>query len=173
MKSWLKQGFIDVFDTCFPSNELQETNEGVPQGGPISPTISNIVFNGIEKCVDLSNLIPPEIPFNERRYCFNYKGKPKICIYNCQDYVAAQKTINRMGLPRSRGGFVLPLLYDTGTVNCGEWSVTPLNCLTKRLEKDVPYFRLTRFADDIVCFVSNEEAYHEGLKQLIPPNTGS
>lgn len=41
MKQWIKTGIIDKGVTEYPVL-------GVPQGGPISPTIFNIVMNGVE-----------------------------------------------------------------------------------------------------------------------------
>ena len=53
MKSWLKQGFFDKNAEYVDQNILQPTEVGVPQGGTISPTIMNMVLNGIENCIEL------------------------------------------------------------------------------------------------------------------------
>ena len=42
LKQFLKAGFIH-------NAHLKETDDGFPQGGPISPTIANMVLNGLEK----------------------------------------------------------------------------------------------------------------------------
>jgi len=47
LNQWLKCGFILIDDV---SNTVQATT-GIPQGGPISPTIANIVLNGIENVI--------------------------------------------------------------------------------------------------------------------------
>ena len=52
MKSWLKQGFFDKNAEYVDQNILQPTDVGVPQGGTISPTIMNMVLNGIENCLE-------------------------------------------------------------------------------------------------------------------------
>ncbi len=44
IKAWLKSG---VFDR----HNFEETNEGTPQGGVISPLLSNIALHGLEECV--------------------------------------------------------------------------------------------------------------------------
>lgn len=49
LKEWLKCGFIDLEGE---NNELNRTDEGVPQGGTISPLICNIVLNGIQRFVE-------------------------------------------------------------------------------------------------------------------------
>lgn len=41
---WLKSGVLE-------KGQLTVDNSGVPQGGPISPTIFNLVMNGIEKVI--------------------------------------------------------------------------------------------------------------------------
>jgi len=51
MMSWLKQGFSDREGEFTDPLDIQPTELGVPQGGPISPTISNIVLNGIQDAV--------------------------------------------------------------------------------------------------------------------------
>jgi len=45
LKQWLKAGFMD-------KNILHPTNEGTPQGGIISPTLSNMTLDGLEKTID-------------------------------------------------------------------------------------------------------------------------
>ncbi len=47
LKEWLKCGFILIDDI---SLEVQPTT-GIPQGGPISPTIANMVLNGVEDII--------------------------------------------------------------------------------------------------------------------------
>jgi RNA-directed DNA polymerase len=42
LRTWLKAGILDNGKQINPT-------EGVPQGGPISPTIFNYVMNGIER----------------------------------------------------------------------------------------------------------------------------
>ncbi len=45
LKQWLKAGFIE-------NNSFHATNAGTPQGGIISPCLSNMVLNGIEGMLD-------------------------------------------------------------------------------------------------------------------------
>jgi len=45
LKQWLKAGFMD-------KKILHPTNEGTPQGGIISPTLSNMTLDGLEKLID-------------------------------------------------------------------------------------------------------------------------
>eukprot|EP00798_Chlamydomonas_sp_ICE-L_P008006 gene8006-1235_t len=81
---------------------------GVPQGGPISPTISNIVLNGIENCVDLSHIIPEQPPWPARRFQFNYDGKPFVCILNCANMNAVHAELEQL---EPSGRYLYTYLY--------------------------------------------------------------
>ncbi len=50
IKAWLKSGVFDRHD-------FEETNEGTPQGGVISPLLSNIALHGLEECVSQDSLL--------------------------------------------------------------------------------------------------------------------
>lgn len=164
MKSWLKQGFIDTEGTLFPQNEPQPTHMGVPQGGPISPTISNIVLNGIENCVDLSHIIPEQPPWPARRFQFNYDGEPFVCILNCANMNAVHAELEQLGKSRNPGA--TNYLLNHTSVEHGGWSFTPINTLSARLIKDLTYFRLHRFADDCLFFVNSPAALQAALIQI-------
>lgn len=49
LNSWLKAGALDMW-----KNESLESNAGVPQGGPISPTIANMALDGLERHIKKS-----------------------------------------------------------------------------------------------------------------------
>lgn len=49
LNSWLKAGALDM-----RKNESLESNAGVPQGGPISPTIANMALDGLERHIKKS-----------------------------------------------------------------------------------------------------------------------
>jgi len=66
IKAWLKSGVID-------QGELFPTDEGVPQGGVLSPLLANIALHGMEK------LINQGFPFKKYQ-----KGKKTICISPAQ-----------------------------------------------------------------------------------------
>jgi retron-type reverse transcriptase len=51
LKQWCKSGYVDIKGQLSPKDQTIPTEMGVPQGGPISPTISNIVLHGIEDIV--------------------------------------------------------------------------------------------------------------------------
>lgn len=51
LKEWLKSGYVDILGLFSPKKQIVQTLTGIPQGGPISPCISNITLNGIEHAV--------------------------------------------------------------------------------------------------------------------------
>ncbi len=88
IKQWFKSGYIDVIGSVTPNDQLIPTEVGVPQGGPISPTISNIVLNCIEKAVDNSVRTTEYISYRQSIYK-NTKtlwlkyGQPYLSTFNC------------------------------------------------------------------------------------------
>jgi RNA-directed DNA polymerase len=51
IKAWLKAGVID-FSQWAERKGFQKTVEGVPQGGSISPLLTNIALHGMQKCIE-------------------------------------------------------------------------------------------------------------------------
>ena len=45
VRAWLKAGIVDEGKTIFPE-------EGVPQGGVISPLLCNVALHGLEKAIN-------------------------------------------------------------------------------------------------------------------------
>ena len=51
IKAWLKAGVID-FSRWAERKGHQKTTEGVPQGGSISPLLTNIALHGMQQCIE-------------------------------------------------------------------------------------------------------------------------
>jgi len=51
LREWLQSGFIDILGFFSPKDQVMLTESGIPQGGPISPCIANLVLTGIEHTV--------------------------------------------------------------------------------------------------------------------------
>jgi retron-type reverse transcriptase len=86
IKQWLKSGYIDVIGDVTPNDQLIPTEVGV--GGPISPTISNIVLNGIENAVDnlvrISEYVSDRQSIHKNTKILWFKdGKPFLSTLNC------------------------------------------------------------------------------------------
>jgi len=56
LKQWLKAGYID-------NKQWFPTESGTPQGGIISPTIANMVLDGLEEKINLARQRPSCNPF--------------------------------------------------------------------------------------------------------------
>lgn len=165
----------DVKGEISNPTEIQPTDVGVPQGGPISPTISNMILNGIEKCVDLSSLEQTNPPFTDRKYLFSYNKKEFMCTLNCRNTRDIQAIIllqsssfASTGLVSDKGksGHANYLINYKGVVNHDNWQVSGINCYTAREGSDLGYFSLHRFADDCLFFVNSDAALKTALEQI-------
>jgi RNA-directed DNA polymerase len=61
LKQWLKCAYISIDDIAKGNENIQPTTR-IPQGGPISPTIANIVLNGVEEVI---------LQVAQKHYCTN------------------------------------------------------------------------------------------------------
>lgn len=184
--SWLKQGYHDIGGDLSHPYELQPTIEGVPQGGPISPTISNIVLNGIENCVNLQKFAPK--PFYqgvvrpraakymspEHKIIWSYKGEEMFCTCNSTtsgDAKAAMVYINQhvktcLNLEVSSWEQIPTLLLRGAKKSLG-WSIVRYEGpASPKEDSDEAFFCLHRFADDCFAFVNSEAAAQDAIIQI-------
>lgn len=75
LQKWFKSGYMD-------KGKLFPTIEGTPQGGIVSPTLANMVLDGIEKAAQKA--VPPNSQINVVRYAddFIITGKSKELLKN-------------------------------------------------------------------------------------------
>jgi retron-type reverse transcriptase len=171
MNQWLKSGFFDIRGTLNPEGLLQPTTEGVPQGGPISPTITNMVLNGIEKAIDLSRFQDAS-PSNRRllnpndKFVFKHKEFwRKYYVTGCDDTLQVQQK-----LAAQEPGYKFPsvagyLIRGDRKTRLG-WQLIGQERYSPIPDPRKTYFRLHRFADDIVVFVYTNDAISVVLPQL-------
>jgi RNA-directed DNA polymerase len=76
--AWLKAGVLD-------SEELFPTDEGVPQGGPLSPLLANIALHGLEEAVAANHPKARVIRYADDLVAFHP---------NCEEITAIQGTIS-------------------------------------------------------------------------------
>lgn len=76
INKWLKAGYVD-------NDVFNETLQGTPQGGIISPLLANIALHGMENELGISYGKPEVIDGNER---YRPKGKYRMCRY-ADDFV--------------------------------------------------------------------------------------
>lgn len=77
LHSWLISGVLTNYN-------LETTNSGVPQGGIISPVISNFVLDGLEKCVEGSIAKITKSKSRVKEYYGTKSGKPVVKKFNIQ-----------------------------------------------------------------------------------------
>jgi retron-type reverse transcriptase len=181
-RSWLKQGFIDLKGELSLKDKLNPTEEGVPQGGPISPVISNMVLNGIEALVVNIDVQPPKLTRKgiptpglidkSDKLVWSHNGYEYICTFGCDQPRQVDHIIK--STPRYDTKFKVAiassLLRQTGKSIQG-WSYKKvggkLNPFEAYMEKKMfQYTRLIRFADDSVLFVDNKFAKEKAIEKI-------
>lgn len=85
---WLKAGFVD-------KDVFNETNEGTPQGGIVSPLLANIALHGMEEELGIKYILHKNKRYPEGRWEINdnLKSSPKIAIVRyADDFVILTET---------------------------------------------------------------------------------
>jgi retron-type reverse transcriptase len=166
VKQWLECGHVDFRGMVTPQNQIIPTESGIPQGGPISPTIANMVLDGIEKHVKSS--LPPVktadvLHINSwDKVVWLYEGKEIICTTNID---ISRSTIINATLRAA--GYAPPkamarLFYNgTWPHRRGPWSYKKLDTsnsiLDGRTQINNAYLSIFRYADDIVILLNRVE----------------
>lgn len=174
-----KCGFIDFNGTLVPYNQWNPTDVGVPQGGPISPTIANMVFrirrtgaiNGIEKAVELEpTLIKKDIIEPYMIFTFIHESGYKISISGCSSIREIQTTLRKKSTPFIEGPFSRTIANHLIIGVCGHshgWVLIRENSTSQKVQRDNKYYSLLlRFADDSIVFINSEEAKDKVLYQI-------
>ena len=164
-------GFIDFNGTLVPYDQWNPTDVGVPQGGPISPTIANMVLNGIEKAVELEqdpvekDIIEPYMIFT-----FIHESGYKVSISGCSSIGQVQTTLRKESAPFVEGPFSRTVANNLITGHCGHshgWVLTRENSTSQKVLREKKYYSLLlRFADDSIVFVNSLEAKDKVLYQI-------
>lgn len=167
MKSWLSQGFFDLHGELAPQTEYQPTKEGVPQGGPISPTISNMVLNGIENCVKLPVTLPSQkaIIYPEDIYEFHHPNYPIVTITGCFSITQIQEKLRSTGFLKSQETSHANYLLN-GHMHRYGWTVKVIHAKSPHVPSEKNFFSLQRFADDCIVFVDSQQAVNNSINQI-------
>lgn len=187
VQQWLKQGYIDFKGQFDPKNMLLPTDKGVPQGGPISPTIMNMVLNGIEESIKPSiapppaakkGILTPNLMSRKTRLLWFYKDQPVFCTFNCDIPAEVDAVIKS-----SKWWIVEPKTSITSRLLRGEtkslwkWRYTKIDEGLNLFEEfqvvsGNEYSKLFRFADDCVVLLDtleNKEAVTEKITDFLKP----
>lgn len=168
MHQWLNSGYIDIQGKYSPKEQIIPTDRGVPQGGPISPTVSNMVLNGIEdvvwKAVGGQHYITWDQTLSPHTKIIWYKdGKEILCTFGCTNNVEIYnllKQINafednfRPNYLRSKARLTqlnMDLKYHT-------FVDVSLDTPEKREANNNKWSSTIRFADDCVILLNSNLA---------------
>lgn len=162
---WLKCGYIDFNGIKTPKNQKIATTSGIPQGGPISPTIANMVLDGIEEVI-LNSRIP--IPENINNIDENdqviwlHEGKEVICSINTsiEETVIINKSLRDLGYDPPKS--MARQFYNGSWIhNRGPWSYKIVNKDSNyykiKAQIKLSYISCIRYADDITILFNNLE----------------
>jgi retron-type reverse transcriptase len=174
LNQWLTSGYIDVLGTLTPRTQ---TIVGIPQGGPISPTMSNMVLNGIEEIITNDNNIqtpePNKIHLSpEDKIIWKYKGEPVLCTFGLDEseYRLPNFLLRQMGLLTTKGGISGAFLKGSAVNKKKDWSIEYVNennSISKyRNSLNESKTALFRFADDCIIFANSQEKIQEILQKI-------
>lgn len=176
LNQWLNSGYVDVKGTLTPKNQMVPTNVGIPQGGPISPTLSNMVLNGIEEIVTSSgnNKIHKDRSIKltpNDKVVWKFNDIPVLCTFglDATNYMDAHNALEKAGYNISKNA-VFSLLSGLARTKVKEWSieyVNPNNSMLKFIENiNNQKTALFRFADDCIIFANSEEMVKKILAKI-------
>jgi retron-type reverse transcriptase len=179
LQAWLKSGYIDVCGKLTPKDQIIPTEVGVPQGGPISPTIANIVLNGIEECVkDSLATKQPEIIGKGRddlvstddKIIWKFEGKPVLCTINISDTKQINQQLRLAGFTLPVKSFARSFLSGRFPHSRAGWSYEKLEYNNpydlQRTENQENYNKTFRFADDCVLLVNTQKSVNTALEAI-------
>lgn len=176
LNQWLKSGYVDVKGTLSPKTQVVPTNVGIPQGGPISPTLSNMVLNGIEEVVTSTgnNLLYKDKSIKltpDDKVIWKQNDLPILCTFglDATNYLQAHESLQKAGFNISKGALAA-LLSGSARSRVRQWSleyVNPNNSMLKFLNSiNNQKTALFRFADDCIIFANSEEMVTEILAKI-------
>jgi retron-type reverse transcriptase/5-methylcytosine-specific restriction endonuclease McrA len=182
LEQWLKCGF--VYTDRSPDQPVLPTT-GVPQGGPISPVISNMVFNGLENFIkeyiqlNTEQMKPLENKLNRRGGSnikltpieFSYNDKPLFCSLKGATNSDIAKSMEQLSFAPAKQRKIPYQITDGNTRSLYGWSCTPIekNLLNKEAQKlsnKQNWCYIARFADDVTFLCYNENIIKLGFEAM-------
>lgn len=180
IEKWLFSGYIDTAGTLSPKNMIIPTQAAIPQGGPISPTIANMVLNGIQKAIENSTnteyidsqefkqtiwIKPDDIV----SWKFEDKEVLRSTGLNSENYNIVNKQLRELGYDPPKG-MARNFLSYTWPHSRGLWSYKILNknSMMEKRSKMVnnAWIRAFRFADDCLTLLNDESAIEKVLNNV-------
>ena len=177
---WLKCGYVDIKGELTPKDQTIPTISGVPQGGPISPTISNVVINGIEKAVDeavrrVPNFSSEQTMSPRTKITWYKEGLPIVSTFGCSSLKEIYSILSPLGFFTEKAFQPRYLLTKNKQKEYGyKYDIIFEENLSEvsRSEINESWNKTFRFADDCAIFVNSERAVDaaiKGIKAFLEP----
>lgn len=177
IKNWLNSGYIDIKGKLSPKDVLVPTQPGIPQGGPISPTIINMVLNGIQDIIENIPTFKPDEEFKKKvwvkpsdKISWRYNDKEVLLTegLDFKNYNLVGKKLRELGYEDVPKGMARCFLTGIWPHSRGPWSYKVLNKdslmeQSKKLLND-SWIKLFRFANDCIILLNNEEIIQETIE---------
>lgn len=177
IENWLNSGYIDIKGTLSPKNQIIPTLAGIPQGGPISPTIANMVLNGIQEEIESINKFVPDKEFKKKIWVkpddiiswrFEEKEVLRTEGLDSNNYQRVGNDLRKLGYNPPKA-MALNFLNGTWPHSRNGWSYKVINKDSLMNErKDLlnnSWIRLFRFADDCIVLLNDEQAIPKVLEK--------
>lgn len=172
INQWLKCGYIDIKGTISPKEQTIPINSGIPQGGPISPTLANMVLDGIEKCLNTYTSAEKlhNITANDK-IVWSYKDQEILCTFDIEieNSTMINSAFRKMGYNPPKG--MAKQFYLGNWIHRREnWSYKAVNdetdlTLNRKLSND-NYAYLVRYADDVVILANSLNNVNNIIKNI-------
>lgn len=177
LNQWLKSGHIDVLGTITPKHQTVPTEMGIAQGGPISPTMANMVLNGIETVVKECSIQPPPKKLQvhikpEDKIIWSFNNEELFCTFGLgeSNYNIINQTLRDMNLSYPSKAFARNFLTGVWPHTRDGWSYKYVNANNSmeifRNSKNNNETALFRFADDCIIFANSQEACSKILDSI-------
>jgi retron-type reverse transcriptase len=178
--SWLTSGYVDLKGQKNEPHKIMPTIIGVPQGGTISPLISNMVFNGLESALKdeirkpyTRNLKTTEFLNIEDKFIWNINGKPVHCTINCKHvrHITEQLQLAKvLPTPVERkpkiGDLLRKVVKTAYGLSYTKHSGKKNQCEITYEEKQSNIISTIRFADDIILLLNKTKKKNESMERL-------
>lgn len=163
INQWLTSGYVEFKGTITPKDQTIPSTSGIPQGGPISSTLANMVLDGIENCLIVptsTEKIHNITPNDKIIWC--YEGKEILCTtgIEIENSTKINAALRSMGYnpPKS---MARQFYLGNWIHRRGPWSYKAVNdesALTlNRSQINDQYAALVRYADDINILLNSLE----------------
>lgn len=180
IKNWLSSGYIDIGGTLNTKDDLIPQCVGIPKGGPISPTICNMVLNGLQTCIENVITFRTNDDFNKKIWVkpgdiisWRYENQEVLLTKDLdyKNYNIVNKKLRELGytdIPRSMARNFLTGVWPHSRAN---WSYKVLNkdsMLDQRKQLlNASWIKSFRFTGDCIVLLNDDKVIPKLLEAVI------